>query len=94
MSVKYLTLQTLSANASGDMKLSVETDMVAVSTHFQNLPTPTWSEYCLSFSVELMVFWCFRSDKTPLEVTTHTSRAFKVQNDKISASQSRYIRLV
>uniref|UniRef100_A0A0B6Z858 Checkpoint protein n=1 Tax=Arion vulgaris TaxID=1028688 RepID=A0A0B6Z858_9EUPU len=34
---------TLSANISGDMKLSVETDMVAISTHFQNLSNPTWS---------------------------------------------------
>ncbi|CAG5116939.1 unnamed protein product, partial [Candidula unifasciata] len=33
---------TLSANANGDMKLSVETDMVAISTHFQHLPNPTW----------------------------------------------------
>uniref|UniRef100_A0A2C9L6C6 Checkpoint protein n=2 Tax=Biomphalaria glabrata TaxID=6526 RepID=A0A2C9L6C6_BIOGL len=33
---------SLSANRSGEMKLSVETDMVAVSTHFQNLLNPTW----------------------------------------------------
>ncbi|XP_041373139.1 checkpoint protein HUS1-like isoform X2 [Gigantopelta aegis] len=32
----------LSANQSGDMKLMVETDMVSVSTHFQDLLNPTW----------------------------------------------------
>ncbi|KAH9515175.1 DNA damage checkpoint control protein [Bulinus truncatus] len=37
---------SLSANRSGEMKLSVETDMVAVSTHFQNLTHPTWSRDC------------------------------------------------
>lgn len=33
----------LSANSSGEMKLSVETDMVAVNTHFQGLHNPSWS---------------------------------------------------
>lgn len=32
----------LSANQSGEMKLSVETDMVAVNTHFRDLFNPTW----------------------------------------------------
>jgi len=33
----------LSANCNGEMKLSVETDMVAVNTHFQGLHNPSWS---------------------------------------------------
>lgn len=41
----------MSANASGDMKLSVETDMVAISTHFQNLSNPTWSEYSVFYAI-------------------------------------------
>ncbi|XP_005108484.1 checkpoint protein HUS1 [Aplysia californica] len=32
----------LSANCNGEMKLSVETDMVAVNTHFQGLHNPSW----------------------------------------------------
>ena len=36
-----IVLQTLSANRSGELKLSVETDMVSVSTHFQDLHNPT-----------------------------------------------------
>ncbi|XP_059140920.1 checkpoint protein HUS1-like [Physella acuta] len=34
---------SLSANNNGEMKLSVETEMVSVSTHFQNLHNPTWT---------------------------------------------------
>jgi len=33
----------LSANTCGEMKLSVETEMVAVNTHFQNLHNPHWT---------------------------------------------------
>ncbi|XP_071103105.1 checkpoint protein HUS1-like [Haliotis cracherodii] len=32
----------LSANQNGEMRLSVETDMVSISTHFQDLHNPTW----------------------------------------------------
>ncbi|KAK7466828.1 hypothetical protein BaRGS_00037095 [Batillaria attramentaria] len=32
----------LSANQSGEMKLSVETDMVSVNTHFRDLFNPSW----------------------------------------------------
>lgn len=32
----------LSANQNGEMKLSVETDMVAVNTHFKDLYNPQW----------------------------------------------------
>ena len=40
--MKNLSLfQMLSANRSGELKLSVETDMVSVSTHFQDLHNPT-----------------------------------------------------
>ena len=40
-----IILQTLSANRSGEFKLSVETDMVSVSTHFQDLHNPTSKFY-------------------------------------------------
>ncbi|CAL1543030.1 unnamed protein product [Lymnaea stagnalis] len=44
----------LSANSSGDMKLSVETDMVAVSTHFQNLLNPIWKVLVVSHCLRLL----------------------------------------
>ncbi|GFR92541.1 checkpoint protein HUS1-like [Elysia marginata] len=34
----------VSANNSGEMKVSVETDMVSISTHFQNLFNPSWNK--------------------------------------------------
>ena len=39
--IVYNFSQMLSANRSGELKLSVETDMVSVSTHFQDLHNPT-----------------------------------------------------
>ncbi|KAH9495675.1 DNA damage checkpoint control protein [Bulinus truncatus] len=58
---------SLSANRSGEMKLSVETDMVAVSTHFQNLTHPTWkivvrAFYRSSNELEKKVFVTARID--------------------------------
>ncbi len=35
---------TVSANQNGEMKLQVETDMVAVGTYFQDLEQPMWSK--------------------------------------------------
>ncbi|KAK3783866.1 hypothetical protein RRG08_001898 [Elysia crispata] len=35
---------SLSANNSGEMKVSVETDMASISTHFQNLFNPSWNK--------------------------------------------------
>ena len=37
----FYFLQVLSANQNGEMKLSVETDMAAVSTHFKDLLNPS-----------------------------------------------------
>ena len=37
-------LQSLSANQNGEMRLSVETDMVAINTHFKDLYNPSWRE--------------------------------------------------
>ncbi|PVD37195.1 hypothetical protein C0Q70_04190 [Pomacea canaliculata] len=34
----------LSANQKGEMKLSVETDMVAINTHFKDLFNPSWKK--------------------------------------------------
>ena len=42
-------LQMLSANRSGELKLSVETDMVSVSTHFQDLHNPTSMFVCILY---------------------------------------------
>lgn len=38
-------LQSLSANQCGEMRLSVETDMVAINTHFKDLFNPSWREF-------------------------------------------------
>ncbi|XP_077993631.1 checkpoint protein HUS1-like [Glandiceps talaboti] len=40
------TYVILSANGSGEMTLSVETDMVSCTTHFKDLPKPNWSKEC------------------------------------------------
>ena len=40
-----MVLQSLSANQCGEMRLSVETDMVAINTHFKDLFNPSWREF-------------------------------------------------
>lgn len=44
-SLLHLFFQLLSVNRQGEMKVSVETDTVSVSTHFQDLVNPTSSKY-------------------------------------------------
>lgn len=49
--------QMLAANQSGEMKLSVETDMVAVNTHFKNLFNPSWRKYAkLIKLINMLIF--------------------------------------